>query len=295
MQEGLKSQIEGLIQKTRVVLFMKGSRHFPQCGFSAGVVRTLDELGVKYDTVNILQSQELRDGVKQFSNWPTFPQLYIDQKLVGGADIVREMHASGDLAKLLGVTAAEPEIPTLSLSDAARAAIFEAQKEDAAGEPLRVAIAPGFQYELFFDAKKDGDFVVDAAIPVVIDRESARRAKNLRIDFVSGGFKVDNDAEPPKVRAMRPKELKQLLDAKEPVVLLDVRTDEERAIAKLEGSLTDAESLDKDARVVVYCHHGMRSRAAAERLLADGFQRVFNLEGGIDAWSAEIDPKLARY
>lgn len=298
LSEALRNRIEGLVNKSRVVLFMKGSRHFPQCGFSASVVRVLDELGVQYDTVNILQDQELREGMKVYSQWPTYPQLYVDGKLVGGADIVRDMHQSGELAKVLGVeidTSVEP--PKLTLSEAARTAILEAQKKEAAGEPLRIGIAPGFGYELYFDAKKDTDLVLDPTIPIVMDPMSAKRAKNLTIDFSGGGFKIENEAEPPRVRSMRPRELKQLLDAKEKVVLLDVRTDEERAIAKLDGSITpeNIDDIDKDARVVVYCHHGVRSRAAAERLLQSGFSKVFNLEGGIDAWSVEVDPKVARY
>jgi monothiol glutaredoxin len=236
--------------------------------------------------------------MKIYSQWPTFPQLYVEGKLVGGADIVRDMHQSGELAKVLGVEIdTNVEAPKITLSASARKAIVDAQKEEAEGEPLRIGIAPGFGYELYFDAKKDTDLILDPSIPIVMDPGSAKRAKNLTIDFVGGGFKIENEAEPPRVRPMKPKELKEALDKGERVVLLDVRTDEERAIAKLEGSLTadQIESIDKDARVVVYCHHGIRSRAAAERLVQSGFSKVFNLEGGIDAWSSEVDPRVAKY
>lgn len=308
LTDALRSQIDDLVKKSRVVLFMKGSRHFPQCGFSASVVKVLDEIGTKYDTVNILQSQELRDGVKEYSQWPTFPQLYVDGKLVGGADIVRDMHQAGELAKVIGSTSpkvAEAEAPavapTFSITDSARKAILEAQKEEAPGEALRIEIAPGFGYELFFDAKKDSDFVLDASIPVVIDKDSARRAKNLRVDFMGGGFRIENESEPARVRPMRPKDLKQLMDAKESLLLVDVRTDEERRTAKIDGSITADEltkkldSLDKGTRIVMHCHHGIRSRQAAERLVMAGFTKVFNLEGGIDAWSADVDPKVPTY
>lgn len=305
LTDALRSQIDDLVNKSRVVLFMKGSRHFPQCGFSASVVKVLDEIGTKYETVNILQSQEIREGMKEYSQWPTFPQLYVEGKLVGGADIVRDMHSSGELAKLIGVAPAKDEgpaeKPSFTLTDAARKAIVEAQKEEAAGSPLRIEVAVGFGYELYFDEKKDGDFVLDASIPVVIDQASARRTKNLRVDFTGGGFRIENDAEPPRVRPMRAKDLKQLMDAKEPLLLVDVRTDDEMRTAKIQGSITaddfakKADSLAKDTRVVVMCHHGMRSRQAAEKLVMSGFTRVFNLEGGIEAWSTDVDPSVPHY
>jgi monothiol glutaredoxin len=83
------------------MLFMKGSPSMPQCGFSAAVVGVLKEIGVPFGSCNILADQEMREGLKQYSQWPTYPQLYVDGKLVGGADIVREMHARGELATLL--------------------------------------------------------------------------------------------------------------------------------------------------------------------------------------------------
>ncbi len=93
--------IRQTIEKNAIVIFMKGNRHFPQCGFSAGAVEIFEELGVPYETVDVLQDPEVRDGIKQFSNWPTIPQVYINGKFVGGCDIVREMHARGELAPLV--------------------------------------------------------------------------------------------------------------------------------------------------------------------------------------------------
>jgi monothiol glutaredoxin len=101
MTEALKSRIESTIRKQRVMLFMKGSPSMPQCGFSAAVVGVLKEIGVPFDSHNILADPEIREGLKEYSSWPTFPQLYVDGKLVGGSDIVRAMHARGELAPLL--------------------------------------------------------------------------------------------------------------------------------------------------------------------------------------------------
>ena len=101
MDEALKQRIEGTIGQSPVVLFMKGSKHFPQCGFSAQVVQILKQRGAEFKDVNILTDAELRQGLKEYSNWPTFPQLYVGGKLVGGCDIVSSMNDSGELATVL--------------------------------------------------------------------------------------------------------------------------------------------------------------------------------------------------
>ena len=89
--------IDGQVKANDVVLFMKGTPAFPQCGFSGQVVQILDYLGVAYSGVNVLESDDLRQGVKDFSNWPTIPQLYVKGEFVGGADIIREMFQAGEL------------------------------------------------------------------------------------------------------------------------------------------------------------------------------------------------------
>ena len=94
-------QIQQEISGNDVVLFMKGTPIFPQCGFSAAVVEALSRLGVKFKGIDVLIDPGVREGIKQFSNWPTIPQLYVKGEFVGGCDIVREMFASGELAQLL--------------------------------------------------------------------------------------------------------------------------------------------------------------------------------------------------
>jgi monothiol glutaredoxin len=101
MDDQLRNRITETISKDRVMLFMKGNPSMPQCGFSAAVVGILKEVGVPYSTFNILADQDIREGLKEYSNWPTFPQLYLDGKLIGGCDIVRDLHARGELGKLL--------------------------------------------------------------------------------------------------------------------------------------------------------------------------------------------------
>ncbi|MEE9385673.1 MAG: Grx4 family monothiol glutaredoxin [Nannocystaceae bacterium] len=97
----MSEQISNLIREHSVVLFMKGNKSFPQCGFSATVVDVLKRHGAKYETVNVLADPGIREGIKVFSNWPTVPQLYIQGEFIGGCDIVRELDASGELATKL--------------------------------------------------------------------------------------------------------------------------------------------------------------------------------------------------
>ncbi len=101
MTDELRKRIADTIAKGRVMLFMKGNPAMPQCGFSAAVVAALKETGVPFESANILADQELREGLKEYSSWPTFPQLYVDSKLIGGADIVRDLHARGELKRIL--------------------------------------------------------------------------------------------------------------------------------------------------------------------------------------------------
>ncbi len=101
MSNPVHDRIKQDIAENDVVLYMKGTPVFPQCGFSAAVVGVLTHLGVKFKGINILDDGELRQGIKEFSSWPTIPQLYVKGEFVGGCDIVREMHESGELSELL--------------------------------------------------------------------------------------------------------------------------------------------------------------------------------------------------
>ncbi len=97
----LKSQIENLLKSSKIVLFMKGNASAPQCGFSANSIAILKQVGVPFKTFNILNDPDIRQGLKEYSNWPTYPQLYVNGKLVGGNDIVTEMYQTGELQDYL--------------------------------------------------------------------------------------------------------------------------------------------------------------------------------------------------
>ena len=99
--------IKNEIQNNEVVLFMKGTPVFPMCGFSAATVQILTTLGIKFSSVNVLDSDDMREGIKQFSNWPTIPQLYVKEEFIGGCDIVKEMSESGELLELFNTKGIE--------------------------------------------------------------------------------------------------------------------------------------------------------------------------------------------
>lgn len=305
LSDTLRARFQDLVTRNQVVLFMKGTRGAPACGFSAACVQILDEMLPAYETVNVLTDPEVRDGIKEFTSWPTIPQLYIKGQFVGGSDILREMHASGELAKALGLTG-EITPPTITITPAAVKAIRDAVEETST-ERLHVEISAKFEYDLFFGPTERGEIEIEASgIRMAMNRGSAQRGEGLVIDFVEGpaggGFKLTSPLEPARVKPLSAPELKAWMDQKKAFELFDVRTEKERETASIQGSilLDDAgearlAALDKATTIVFQCHHGIRSRTAAEHYLARGFQNLYNLTGGIEAWSTQIDPRVPRY
>lgn len=101
-----KAKIDNLIQENKIMVFMKGNKLMPQCGFSSNVVQILNTLAVPFETVDVLSDPEIRQGIKEYSNWPTIPQVYIDGEFVGGSDILIEMYQKGELQQLVEVALA---------------------------------------------------------------------------------------------------------------------------------------------------------------------------------------------
>jgi monothiol glutaredoxin len=304
ISDALRARISGLVAQTPVVLFMKGTRRAPQCGFSAQVVQILDELVPEYETVDVLGSAELRDGIKEFSQWPTIPQLFVNGEFIGGCDIVRALQESGELQQLLSKPGTLPPLPTIHVSDGALKA-FQGALVDAEGEVLHLKIDARFQNDLYLAAREPGTLELGIqGLRLFIDPASARRADGMSIDFIDGpnaGFKIENPNQPASVKQLTPAELKELLDQGK-ITLFDVRPDHERALASIAQarSLDEAGqkyllSLDRGAPVAFLCHHGMRSQNAAEQLLGEGFRNVYNVRGGIHAWSETVDRGVPQY
>jgi monothiol glutaredoxin len=304
LSQETRERIESLVKSSRVFVFMKGSKTFPQCGFSGAVVGALKELDIDFETFDVLKDPEIRQGIKAFSDWPTIPQVYINEEFVGGSDIIREMTTSGELQEMLGIEVEEVEPPTITVTDTAVDAITAAS-EDEQGI-IRIIISSDFRYQMGFADAERGDLVVEAnGLTLHLDPGSAKRANGMTIDFETGdnpGIIIQNPNEPKGVQEMSVIELKAAMDGNVELTLFDVRSEEERAIASIEGAiLLDQEgaaklgALPKDAMIVFHCHHGGRSLRAAEHFLKEGYTDVYNLTGGIDAWSQSVDPNVSRY
>lgn len=307
LNDAIRSRISGLVAQNPVILFMKGTRRGPQCGFSAQVVQILDELVPEYETVDVLSSAELRDGIKEFSQWPTIPQLFVNGEFIGGCDIVRALQESGELAQLLSRPGTPAPLPTIHITDGALRAFRGALEDsgDAAAEALHLKIDASFQNDLYFAPREPGTLELSIqGLTLFIDPASARRADGMSIDFVDGenaGFKIENPNQPATVKQLAPAELKELLDQGK-ISLFDVRPDHERALASIAQarSLDEAGqeyllSLDRNAPIAFLCHHGMRSQNAAQQVLGEGFKNVYNVRGGIHAWSETVDRGVPQY
>ncbi len=222
MDAALKERLEKMVQSEPVFLFMKGNPTFPQCGFSNQVNQILKAFDVPFGHFDVLSDMDVRQGVKEFSDWPTIPQLYVRGEFIGGCDIVREMWESGELK-----------------------------------DTLREAFP---------------------------DRE------------------IEGPEPPAKPQNITPAQAKEMM-AGEGRRFLDVRAPEEREAAAVEGfELLDqnlaremVEQWDRKTELVFMCHYGGRSAQAAEYFANQGFKTVYNVEGGIDAWSQTVDDSVPRY
>lgn len=300
----LRKRIDSLVKIDEVVLFMKGVRVAPQCGFSAQVVEILDDYRQRFAVFDVLADEALREGMKAYSDWPTIPQLYVGGEFVGGADIIAQMHQSGELEQVLGPKRARPPTPEVQITPAAAEQV-RAAMADIPDDVLRLAIDYRYHNDLSIGPAEEDDVVVESnGVALHFDPKSALKAHGLKLDYVTNaqgtGFKIDNPLAPPAVQELSVEGLAEKLEAG--VRVFDVRTPQERATAKIEGTeLFDAdaqaklEGLERTTPLVFHCHHGGRSQRAAEQAIGMGFAEVYNVVGGIDAWSQRVDPKVPRY
>ena len=305
LNQEVRDRIQSTIDGGDVVLFMKGNRRMPQCGFSAQVVQILDSMLPDYKTVNVLADQEVRQGIKEFSDWPTIPQLYVKGQFVGGCDIVVQMYENGQLFEMLGHEKPNIEPPTVNVTDGAAEALKGPLSEQA-GSAVRLMIDTNFRPGMDLDTKRPMDVEVEAnGIKIIMDGGTAQRANGLTIDFVpgdQGGFKLDNPNAPAKVKQIAPEDVQARIESGEPFQFIDVRSVEEASIGRIEAARLLDEAyekelmgMDKNAMLVFHCHHGGRSQAAAEAFAQRGFRNVHNMAGGIDAWALHVDNTVPRY
>jgi len=305
LDDAVKGKIEDLVNGNKVVLFMKGNRQQPMCGFSAKTVAALDSLLPDYASVNVLDDPDIREGIKVYGNWPTIPQLYIDGELVGGCDIVLSMFNSGELHQYLGLEAPDRSAPEITITDGAAEKILEAMQG-------HEGIALHFQVDANWDAQfnlappQGSEIATESSgIKVLMDIATAQRARGAVIDWVSSvqgeGLAIELPQAPAPVRQMTVQELADDLKAGS-VTLVDVRGETERARASIEGSLVldretmeKLEAMPKDTPIAFLCHHGNSSMGATEYFRKLGFTQVSNVAGGIHAWSMEIDSSVPAY
>jgi monothiol glutaredoxin len=307
MDEAARESIEALLNAHSVVLFMKGTHAQPQCGFSAATVNILDMFISEYETVDVLADATLREGIKTYGQWPTVPQLYLNGELIGGCDIVTELFESGELIDALGLKLPARTVPLITFSEKAAAAVRHALEQQTDEMSLHIRIDARWQTHLELAPDKVHEIRTEAhGIDVLMDPTTAQRANGLFVDIVEtlqgSGFTFENPSAPPAVKQMDVSTLNANIEAGEPVSLFDVRGPDERAKARIKAAVPfDAaaerliETLPKDTPLVFCCHSGGRSQVIAERYRLRGFVNVYNLAGGIEAWSLHVDPTVPRY
>ena len=307
MNPETRTRIEQILATHPVVLFMKGSPKAPQCGFSAKAVGILDGLVPGYAHFDVLMDPEIREGIKEFGNWPTIPQLYVGGELLGGSDIIGQMHDSGELNAALGLPPPDRTPPTLEISERAAEAIRGALGNADDGDVLHMTVDPRFNARFELRPASGREIVAEAAgLRVHFDLASAPRARGLKIDWAEdergAGLSIHNPNAPPPVKPMDVQRLHDHLVAGT-IDVVDTRPPHARSIAPFpyphevldEDSRERLEQLPKDVPLAFLCHHGHSSRQAAEYFRTLGFHDVYNVEGGIDAWSVRIDPTVPRY
>ncbi len=307
MTPDTRTRIEQILSSHPVVLFMKGSPKAPQCGFSAKAVGILDGLVPGFVHVDVLADPEIREGIKEFGQWPTIPQLYVRGELLGGSDIISQMHDSGELHEALGLPAPDRTPPAIEISERAAEAIRGALQGADEGAVLHLSVDPRFNARFELRPASGQEIVATAAgIPIHLDLASAPRARGLRIDWAEdargAGLAIHNPNAPPAVKSMSVQQLHDHIIAGT-IDVVDTRPAHARALAPFphphevldEDSRERLEQLPKDLPLAFLCHHGNSSRQAAEYFRSLGFHDLYNIEGGIDAWSTEIDPKVPRY
>lgn len=295
LDPALKARIEQQVASHDVVLYMKGTPKMPQCGFSAKTAGMLDSLlAGDFAAFNVLEDESIREGIKQFGDWPTIPQLYIRGELVGGCDIVTEMFNAGELHDMLGLEKPDRTPPEIEISDKAAAKIREFL-DAYPGQHLHFSVAADWDANFNIGPRQGHEIAAEAAgITILMDLASAQRAKGAKIDWVETvqgeGLKLDLPGAPPPVRQMTPAELQQRMNAGERVLVVDTRSEADRNSRPLEfarpldaGLMAELKDADPALPLIFLCNVGVSSQAVAEHYRKQGFAEVYNLEGGVQA------------
>jgi len=305
MSPAVHARITKLLAENAVVLFMKGGKDQPRCGFSAKVTDVLNELAPNFVGIDVLLDEEIRQGIKLYSEWPTIPQLFIKGELVGGSDIITQLFNTGELHGLLGAPAPDRSAPQITISEDAASAI-RAGIADEPGVVLHLRIDRRWQAHFQLAPAEGHEIKAHAAgIDILMDVATAQAARGMHVDWVESlqgaGLSIKLPRAPKAVQSLTVAELAPALRAGS--MLIDVRPAHDRLRAPMplahrvmdNTTLSSLEALDKSTPMVFLCHFGNSSRQAADHFRGLGFTELFNLEGGIDAYAREIDTGVVRY
>lgn len=298
MTQELDQKIESLINSHKVVLFMKGTPQTPMCGFSGNTIKMLkDLLDEDFKTFNVLEDNDVREGIKNYSEWPTIPQLYIDNEFVGGNDIISEMFNTGELHELLNLQKPNRTPPTITISDEALKHIKEGMQE-VGGQKLFLSIDDAFNTRFSIESPKGYEVVSQVKnLDIYMDIGTAERAQDIDISWIEelqgSGLRIKNPNEPPAVIELSVTELQDWFDTKnvDNPMIFDVRPADKVEEGTLPGgrrldkkTIIEIEEMDKNTPLVFVCQVGQSSMAAAEFFRKKGYSKVYNLSGGYQAW-----------
>jgi monothiol glutaredoxin len=179
-----RERIATLVNEHPVLLFMKGSPEAPQCGFSASVAGILGRVLPSFASADVLQDAELRSGIKEYSEWPTVPQLYVGGEFVGGADIVEEMYQTGELHEALGLPKPDLAAPTIHVTEDA-AELLRAARAQSEHAYLHLGVDANFRYQIGFAPRQGHEVATESGeFTFLLDRDSAARADGLTLEVV---------------------------------------------------------------------------------------------------------------
>jgi monothiol glutaredoxin len=296
MNKETKELIENLVNKNNCILFMKGTPAHPQCGFSSNTVTILKELlGDDFSSFNVLENIEVREGIKEYGNWPTIPQVYVNGELIGGNDIVTEMFNTGELHSMLNLPQPDRTPAKISISDTARKNILSGI-EDIGNNVLMLSIDSQFNTRFSIDQPKGYEVISDIdGIKIYMDVGTSKKANGIEIDWVEdlqgAGLVIKNPNEPKAVIQLSVELLKQGIETGEYVHIYDVRSEEQYNSQHIPNSkrldkdnMQVIESLDKNTPLVFVCTVGNTSQGACEFYRKKGFNNINNLVGGVTAW-----------
>jgi monothiol glutaredoxin len=294
LDSGTRERIEEMVTGNKVMLFMKGTPRMPQCGFSAQTAGALDTLlGEKYASFNVLEDNAVREGIKEYGNWPTIPQLYVDGELIGGCDIVMEMFNAGELHELFGLEAPDRTPPEMEITPKAAEKIGEFLAAYP-GQHLHFKIGSDWNAQFHLGPKSGTEIEAQVGgLSVLMDLASAQRARGAKIDWVETvqgeGLKLDLPGAPPPVKQMTPEELQRRINDGERIVVVDGRSEGDRQSKPLEFAraldadlMAELDDADRKTPLVFVCNQGISSQDVAEHYRRQGFTEVYNLEGGTD-------------